>query len=95
MRIGDVDVCVRADLEAMIDAARERVREAGLPESAVNRITQLGFHCSEHGTTTTLVVYRQGVIFIYCRTCERQIMVIAVAHSITVLPAVESAGDWN
>lgn len=94
LKIGGVDVLVRSDLEGMIDLARQHVRETGLPKEAADRVQQLGFMCSEHGSTTTVVFYRAGLVFVACRDCEREIVVIAVADSVQVLPAVESSA-WN
>lgn len=94
VKIGGVDVLVRSDLEGMIDLARQHVRETGLPKEAADRVQQLGFMCSEHGSTTTLVFYRAGLIYVACRSCEREIVVIAVADGVHVLPAIESQ-EWN
>lgn len=95
MKVGDLDVLVRREIDAMIEKARQAVRDAGLPQSAVDRVNMLGFTCTEHGPAATVAVYRGGVLVIYCRDCNRDIVMIAVAEDITVIPAVKAGEAWN
>jgi hypothetical protein len=95
MKVGEIDVLVTPELEAMIEEARQAIRDAGLPKGAEDRIQTLGFHCSEHGTTTTVVVYAKGCIWIHCWECRRDIAIIAVAERISVVAEIGSNEKWN
>lgn len=94
-KVGDMEVLTRPELDRMIEEAREAVREAGLPESAARRVEMLGFHCHEHGTTTTLVAYRAGLVTVLCRECQRVIVIVMVADSIEVIAEVGADQKWN
>lgn len=94
-KVGSMDVLSRPELDRMLEEARQAVRDAGLPESAAKRVDLLGFHCHEHGTTTTLVAYRGGLVTVVCRECERAIVVLAIADSIEVIAEVADDQKWN
>jgi hypothetical protein len=93
--LGNVTILVRGDLENMLEEARQRVRDAGLPEAAVERVNMLGFQCTEHGAPETFIAYRGGVLLVYCRECNREVALIAVATEVTVISEIEENMEWN
>lgn len=94
-KVGEIDVLTRPELDSMIEQARQAVRDAGLPQSAVDRVKMLGFHCSDHGTESTLVAYQAGCVFVFCRVCGRNVGIFAVAESVRVIPEIKPGEAWN